>query len=316
MANTETTNVPIDLAQGDSTGAGGSALDAAHDNTIRGYLDNVAQAALRALGIGVILDGTAGAGLLSAGTGVSLNVAAGAANILVNPAINGCLGYVPLRWNAGTNLVPAGMTDNATWWIVLSVVIPSAYETLGVVNPDSRREQRATLSAQLSAQATGARPNAGIILGKVTWAAGVPTFDHSVRDIAGTGVLVLPDVTEPATLTNKLYSIATGVLKWAGKRIPLIASTLSNSQWVKTDGSGNLVSVAAIAESDVTNLTADLAAKVPTSRTISAGTGLSGGGDLSANRTLSLPNTGVAAGTYSSPTSITVDAQGRITAIS
>jgi len=42
------------------------------------------------------------------------------------------------------------------------------------------------------------------------------------------------------------------------------------------------------AESDVTNLVADLAAKVPTSRTITASTGLSGGGDLSANRSLSV----------------------------
>lgn len=42
------------------------------------------------------------------------------------------------------------------------------------------------------------------------------------------------------------------------------------------------------AESDVTNLTTDLAAKAPTSRTITAGDGLGGGGDLSADRTLSV----------------------------
>jgi hypothetical protein len=43
-----------------------------------------------------------------------------------------------------------------------------------------------------------------------------------------------------------------------------------------------------IPESAVTNLTTDLAGKVPTTRLITAGTGLSGGGDLSANRTLSV----------------------------
>lgn len=48
-------------------------------------------------------------------------------------------------------------------------------------------------------------------------------------------------------------------------------------------------------------------------RTISAGTGLSGGGDLSANRTINLANTAVTAGSYTSA-DITVDAQGRITA--
>ena len=43
-----------------------------------------------------------------------------------------------------------------------------------------------------------------------------------------------------------------------------------------------------LAQSQVANLTTDLAARVPITRTITAGTGLSGGGDLSANRTLSV----------------------------
>lgn len=47
--------------------------------------------------------------------------------------------------------------------------------------------------------------------------------------------------------------------------------------------------------------------------TISAGTGLSGGGSLGANRTLSLANTAVSAGSYTYA-GFTVDAQGRLTA--
>lgn len=43
-----------------------------------------------------------------------------------------------------------------------------------------------------------------------------------------------------------------------------------------------------VAQSKITNLTTDLASKASTATTISAGTGLSGGGDLSANRTLSV----------------------------
>lgn len=50
-------------------------------------------------------------------------------------------------------------------------------------------------------------------------------------------------------------------------------------------------------------------------RQIATGTGLSGGGDLTADRTLALTNTGVAAATYNFAT-VTVDAQGRITAAS
>jgi hypothetical protein len=46
--------------------------------------------------------------------------------------------------------------------------------------------------------------------------------------------------------------------------------------------------VPALPESKITNLTTDLAVKASTSTTISAGTGLSGGGDLSANRSISL----------------------------
>ena len=55
----------------------------------------------------------------------------------------------------------------------------------------------------------------------------------------------------------------------------------------------------------------------PASRTISPGTGLTGGGDLSANRTISLGNTAVTPGSYGSATAVgtfTVDAQGRLTA--
>ena len=54
---------------------------------------------------------------------------------------------------------------------------------------------------------------------------------------------------------------------------------------------------------------------VPTSRMITAGTGLTGGGDLSSNRTLALATTGVAAGSYTNA-SVTFNAYGQATAAS
>ena len=58
------------------------------------------------------------------------------------------------------------------------------------------------------------------------------------------------------------------------------------------------------------NLAELLALKADKTIMISAGTGLTGGGNLSANRTLSLATTGVKAGTY---TKVTVDTYGRVT---
>ena len=62
----------------------------------------------------------------------------------------------------------------------------------------------------------------------------------------------------------------------------------------------------------------DIAGTVPTTRTITAGTGLTGGGDLSADRTLAIGNTGATAGTYGTDARTitqTVNAQGQITNI-
>lgn len=57
---------------------------------------------------------------------------------------------------------------------------------------------------------------------------------------------------------------------------------------------------------------------VPTTTTITAGTGLTGGGDLSANRTLAIANTTVTAASYGSASktlTATVNAQGQLTAL-
>lgn len=66
-------------------------------------------------------------------------------------------------------------------------------------------------------------------------------------------------------------------------------------------------------------VSANIGTRALKTTTVSAGTGLTGGGDLSANRTINLANTSVVAGSYGSSSQvpvITVDAQGRITSAS
>jgi hypothetical protein len=90
---------------------------------------------------------------------------------------------------------------------------------------------------------------------------------------------------------------------------------------VTTDSKGRVSSASntsiQITETQVTDLTTHLGDKANKTITVSAGTGLSGGGDLSANRTISMPSVGTA-GTYGSSIVIpviTTDAQGRVSGV-
>ena len=91
----------------------------------------------------------------------------------------------------------------------------------------------------------------------------------------------------------------------------------NGSVWEKVDNTDAVTSVNGQVGTVV--LTAANVNAVPSTATITAGTGLTGGGNLVSNVTVALANTAVTAGTYGGNTNvavITVDAQGRLTSAS
>jgi hypothetical protein len=98
-------------------------------------------------------------------------------------------------------------------------------------------------------------------------------------------------------------------------------SVIRPSDW---NDDHTLVGLGTMAEQDANNVAITggtisgvaVTGYVPTTRTITAGTGLTGGGDLSANRTLAIANTAVVAGNYGTDSrsmTLAINAQGQIT---
>ena len=108
-----------------------------------------------------------------------------------------------------------------------------------------------------------------------------------------------------------LAAVGTAGVKGSASSVPVFTTDSKGRVTANTDTSIQ------ITETQVTGLVGDLGNKADKLTTVSAGTGLSGGGDLSANRTISMPNVGTA-GVYGSATQvpvITTDAQGRVSAV-
>ena len=148
--------------------------------------------------------------------------------------------------------------------------------------------------------------------GKVLAATALGTYELVTN---GNGTVT--SVTAGAGLDGGIIT-ASGTISMPNVGTAASYGSASSVPVITTDAQGRVSTVTptaiAIAQSQVADLVTDLAGKVSTSTQVIAGTGLSGGGALSGNVTLSLPSVGTA-GTYGSASSVavvTTDAQGRV----
>ena len=185
--------------------------------------------------------------------------------------------------NTGTGLTGGPITTSGTISLANTAVTSGVYGTSTVV-------PQITVDAQ----------------GRITSVANV--------SIASGGVGTVTNVATGTGLTGGPIT-SNGTISLANTAV--VAADYGSASQVGTftvDAQGRLTAAANVA---INISVANVSGAVPNTVNVIAGTGLSGGGNLASNITVSLANTAVTAGSYGSTTQvaqITIDAQGRITA--
>jgi trimeric autotransporter adhesin len=194
--------------------------------------------------------------------------------------------------NTGTGLTGGPVTTTGTISLANTTVTSGSYGSGNTV---------ATFTVNQQGQLTAAG-NAAINIAVANVSGAVA---NTVTIIAGTGLAGGGNLSSNVTIDIANTAVSPGSY-----------GTASSVSQFTVDQQGRLSSAANVA---IDISVANVSGAVSNTTTIIAGTGLTGGGNLASNVTISLANTAANAGTYGSNTQvaqITVDAQGRITAVS